>query len=90
MRDVSLPETLGRLRRIRRIGAGGFASVWLYRDDELDSFVAVKALADNWAQQLDVRERFLKEARLLRAADSAHVVQVHDLGETEDGTRHPP
>ena len=33
-----------------RLGAGGFASVWLYHDDELDSPVAVKALADNWAQ----------------------------------------
>jgi eukaryotic-like serine/threonine-protein kinase len=82
---VSLPERLGRLRRVRQIGAGGFATVWLYRDDELRSDVAVKALADNWAQRLDVRERFLEEARILRAADSDHVVRVHDIGET-DGT----
>ena len=70
---------------MRQLGAGGFATVWLYRDDELRSDVAVKALADNWAQRLDVRERFLKEARILRAADSDHVVRVHDLGES-DGT----
>jgi serine/threonine protein kinase len=82
---VSLPERLGRLRRVDRLGVGGFATVWLYRDDELRSDVAVKALADNWAQRLDIRERFLEEARMLRRADSDHVVRVYDIGE-EDGT----
>jgi serine/threonine protein kinase len=62
---------------------GGFASVWLYRDDELQSDVAVKALADNWAQRLDIRDRFLQEARILRRADSDYVVRVYDVGEVE-------
>ena len=68
-----------------RIGVGGFATVWLYHDHELESDVAVKALADNWAQRFDIRERFLEEARILRRADSDHVVRVYDLGEV-DGT----
>jgi len=80
---VSLPARLGRLERVERIGVGGFATVWLYHDAELDSDVAVKALADNWAQRLDVRERFLEEARILRRADSDHVVRVYDIGEVE-------
>jgi serine/threonine protein kinase len=70
---------------VDRIGVGGFATVWLYHDDELDSDVAVKALADNWAQRFDIRERFLEEARILRRADSDHVVRVYDIGEA-DGT----
>jgi len=82
---VSLPERLGRLTRVERLGVGGFASVWLYRDDELQSDVAVKALADNWAQRLDIRDRFLQEARILRRADSDFVVRVYDVGEA-DGT----
>ncbi len=82
---MSLPARLGRLRQVDRLGVGGFASVWLYRDDELESDVAVKALADNWAQRLDVRDRFLREARILRRADSDHVVRVYDVGEV-DGT----
>lgn len=80
---MSLPERLGRLQRSERIGVGGFATVWLYRDTELHSDVAVKALADNWAQRIDVRERFLEEARLLRRADSDHVVHVYDIGEVD-------
>ena len=83
---VSLPARLGRLRRIERLGAGGFATVWRYHDDELDSDVAVKALADNWSQRLDIRERFLEEARILRRADDNHVVRVYDIGETDSGT----
>ena len=87
--SVSLPERLGRLHRVDRLGVGGFSSVWLFRDDELRSDVAVKALADNWAQRIDIRERFLEEARILRAADSDHVVRVYDVGETEDEARTP-
>ncbi|MDQ3629050.1 MAG: serine/threonine protein kinase [Actinomycetota bacterium] len=83
---MSLPSRLGRLRQVSRLGVGGFASVWLYHDDELDSSVAVKALADNWCQRADVRQRFLDEARIMRRADSDHVVRVYDVGETEDGT----
>ncbi|WP_370950334.1 serine/threonine-protein kinase [Amycolatopsis sp. cg5] len=67
------------------MGAGGFASVWLARDDELGSPVAIKVLADNWASRLDVRERFLAEARLLRQADSERVLRVLDIGELPDG-----
>ncbi|MFZ2015939.1 MAG: serine/threonine-protein kinase [Nocardioides sp.] len=80
---MTLPSRLGRLRQVERVGVGGFASVWRYRDDELESDVAVKALADNWAQRLDIRDRFLQEARILRRADSDHVVRVYDLGEVE-------
>jgi hypothetical protein len=44
---------------VDRLGVGGFATVWLYRDEELRSQVAFTALAEKWAQRLDVRERFL-------------------------------
>ena len=82
---MSAPETLGRLRRQERLGAGGFATVWRYHDLELDSDVAVKTLADNWASRMDIRERFLEEARMLRRADADNVVRVYDIGETDAG-----
>lgn len=77
-------ERIGRYRLERRLGAGAFGVVWLAHDDDLDAPVAVKVLADNWAQRLDIRERFLSEARLLRRADSNRVVQVFDIGELPD------
>lgn len=79
------PGSIGRFAVRRRLGAGGFASVWLAHDPELDAPVAVKVLADNWAGQEDVRRRFVDEARLLRRVDSDHVVRVYDIGTTEAG-----
>ncbi|TDT33245.1 serine/threonine-protein kinase [Naumannella halotolerans] len=79
-----MPEQIGRLQRLRRIGVGGFATVWLYHDPDLDSPVALKALADNWAQRDDVRERFLTEARILRKAENEHIVRVYDIGEINE------
>ena len=69
----------------RRIGAGAFATVWLAYDEHLDSPVAIKVLADNWTEDLHVRQRFLEEGRFLRKVESAHVVTVYDAGELADG-----
>ncbi|WLW49983.1 serine/threonine-protein kinase [Streptomyces sp. YU58] len=78
-------ERIGRYRLERRLGSGAFGTVWLAHDDVLRAPVAVKVLADNWSARLDVRERFLSEARMLRRAGSDRVVQVYDIGELPDG-----
>ncbi|MFG1689557.1 serine/threonine-protein kinase [Nonomuraea sp. NPDC049269] len=77
-------DAIGRYPVERVLGSGAFASVWLGRDDRLDSYVAIKVLADNWSAEPAVRERFVKEARLLRQADSPRIVQVYDIGELPD------
>ncbi|GAB3987701.1 hypothetical protein GCM10029978_107530 [Actinoallomurus acanthiterrae] len=58
--------------------------MWLARDELLDALVAVKVLAGGLIDDLDVRSRFLEEARILRRADSERLVRVHDIGELED------
>ncbi|MFF8726732.1 serine/threonine-protein kinase [Streptomyces sp. NPDC015171] len=78
-------ERIGRHRLERPLGSGAFATVWLAHDPELQAPVAVKVLAENWAHRLDIRERFLSEARLLRRAGSGRLVQVYDIGELPDG-----
>lgn len=82
---MPVSELIGRYRPSRRIGAGGFAVVWLAHDESLHAEVAVKVMADNWSDRLDLRERFLQEARLLRQASSYRIVQVFDIGELDDG-----
>ena len=64
-------------------GFGAFATVWRAWDTQLDIAVAVKVLAENWANHADVRERFLDEARLLRRIDDPRVIRVHDVGTHE-------
>lgn len=68
----------------RRIGSGAFATVWLAYDEHLDSPVAIKVLADNWTDDLHIRQRFLEEGRFLRKVESPHVVTVYDAGELSD------
>lgn len=80
-----MPHRLGRYAVQRRIGSGGFATVWLAYDEQLDSPVAVKVLADNWSGDAHVRQRFLEEGRYLRRVESPHVVTVYDAGELDDG-----
>ena len=80
-----MPARLGRYAVRRRIGAGAFATVWLAYDEQLDSAVAIKVLAENWSEDLAVRQRFLEEGRFLRKVESPHVVTVYDAGELDDG-----
>ena len=68
-----------------RLGSGGFAVVWLAHDESLDTDIAIKVMAENWADRMDLRERFLMEARMLRRAASNRIVQVFDIGELPDG-----
>ena len=82
---MSTPAQIGRYRLIRRIGAGAFATVWLGHDPQFDVAVAIKVLADNWAADPGIRERFLSEARFLRRIKDRRVVHVYDIGTLEDG-----
>jgi len=73
-------RTIGRYRVEDVLGRGAFASVYLGHDDELEVAVAIKLLADNWAADPEVSERFLAEARLLRRIADPRVVRVYDVG----------
>lgn len=77
-------DTIGRYRLESRLGSGSFASVWHGYDPELDVPVAIKVLAEHWSDNLEVRERFLTEARLLRKVRDQRIVRVHDIGTTGD------
>ena len=80
------PDTVvGRYRLLRRLGSGSFATVWLGRDDDLDVAVAVKVLSPQWADDVDVRQRFVTEARLMRRIRDVRITHVYDIGQLEDG-----
>jgi serine/threonine protein kinase len=76
---------IGRFEVQRPLGSGSFATVWLARDEDLDAWVAIKLLAENWSFDEDARGRFLEEARALRRLDSDRIVRVYDIGSLSDG-----
>ncbi|GLZ34481.1 serine/threonine protein kinase [Lentzea sp. NBRC 105346] len=72
----------GRFRRVKQIGSGGFGTVWLAVDEQLDRTVAVKLAhaPDNEAEQ-----RMLREARALAAVRHPNCVRVYDIVQDPDG-----
>ncbi len=80
-----LPERISRYQVRTVLGVGGFGIVVCAFDEALDAQVAVKVLAHEHAQDPVTRERFVREAQLLRRVHSAHVIAVHDIGELDDG-----
>ena len=83
--EVANPHRIGKYLAEKALGAGSFATVWLAFDELLEVQVAIKVLADNWARNVDIRRRFIEEARLLRRIDHDRVVRVHDVDELPDG-----
>jgi eukaryotic-like serine/threonine-protein kinase len=81
---VSVQTVGGRYAVEKTLGGGGMAVVYLAHDAELGRPVAVKVLADNLADDPELRARFVREARLAARLSHPNVVRVYDAGE-EDG-----
>jgi eukaryotic-like serine/threonine-protein kinase len=75
----------GKYRLVRLLGKGGMGSVWLAEHTTLKNQVAVKLIDSELGKMEQPRARFLREAQLAARIKSAHVVQIHDHGLTDDG-----
>ncbi|MCB9611389.1 MAG: serine/threonine protein kinase [Sandaracinus sp.] len=83
------PERIGRYRLLAKLGAGGFATVYLARLEGaagFGRFVAIKRIHDHLASEPELVAMFLDEARVASAIDHANVCAPLDFGRTEDGT----
>ncbi len=74
----------GRYRLGERLGHGGMGEVFAAQDLRLEREVALKLLRADLAEQDDMRERVVAEARLAARLTHPHVVGVLDTGE-QDG-----
>jgi eukaryotic-like serine/threonine-protein kinase len=72
-----------RYRRVRLLGQGGMATVELAHDTELDRPVALKRLAQDLAVNDELKQRFLREARLAARLAHPNIVAVYNVGEEE-------
>ena len=66
------------------IGSGGMGSVYRGSHQLLGRRVALKFLAPKLAQDESSRTRFLREARAVNRVQHEHIIDVSDVGETED------
>ena len=75
---------IGRYEIQRRLGVGGMGALYLARDPGLDRLVAIKLLKDDFQDDPELRERFIREARSVARLRHPNIVVVHDVGE-DDG-----
>ena len=75
---------IGRYEIQRRLGVGGMGALYLARDPGLDRLVAIKLLKDDFQDDPELRERFVREARSVARLRHPNIVIVHDVGE-DDG-----
>jgi eukaryotic-like serine/threonine-protein kinase len=71
----------GHYSFVRELGRGGMGVVYLAREVELDRLVALKVLPPSLAEQRELRDRFLREARLAASLSHPHIVPIHRVGE---------
>lgn len=76
-------QLAGRYTLIRRLGTGGMSDVWLARDDQAGSMVALKVLAARFAAEPAYRERLKKEWQLGLRMMHANIVRVFEFHDGE-------
>jgi formylglycine-generating enzyme required for sulfatase activity/tRNA A-37 threonylcarbamoyl transferase component Bud32 len=67
-----------------RLGAGGFAVVYLVRDVHLKRKLAVKVLSPDVITSHSVLERFRREAETVAQLSHPHIVKLHFIGQKDD------
>src|SRR6476620_23086 len=81
---IDLQDALaGEYSLERELGRGGMGIVYLAREVQLDRLVAIKVLPEALAERPDVRERFLREARMAASLSHPHVVPIYRVGESK-------
>src|ERR671919_2706947 len=72
-----------RYRIVRKLGAGGMATVYLAEDQDLGRGVAIKILNERHANDEQFVERFRREAKNAAGLSHQNIVSVFDRGEAE-------
>src|ERR1700740_1775669 len=75
----------GRYRLETRLGEGGMGVVYRARHVLIDRTVALKLIRPELWGESHMRAWMLREARAANRVDHAHIIDIHDIGETEEG-----
>ncbi|RLB66194.1 MAG: hypothetical protein DRI90_00060, partial [Deltaproteobacteria bacterium] len=83
--DLSGTILEGKYRLVRLLGVGGMGSVYEAEHTLISRRVAVKLLLPQLADVPEMAERFLREARSASEIDHPNIIEVYDVGRSDEG-----
>jgi serine/threonine-protein kinase len=77
------PTKIGKYDVEERVGEGAMGVVYRALDPILKRRVAIKVMSEAFAQNDDLRERFLREAQAAGSLQHPNVITIYDFGEVD-------
>ena len=73
----------GRYSILHEAGRGGMGVVYVAREVHLDRVVAIKLLPPERAQRRELRDRFVREARIAAKLSHPHIIPIHAVDQID-------
>jgi len=75
----------GKYRLNQLLGSGGMAEVWSATNTFTERQLAIKFMNMQVAKTPEAAARFLKEAKVSARINHPNIIEIHDVGQTDDG-----
>lgn len=75
----------GKYRLNQLLGSGGMADVWSATNTFTERQIAIKFMSPAVAKTPEAAARFLKEAKVSARINHPNIIDIHDVGQTEEG-----
>ncbi len=83
--DIIGTTLAGRYLVKRQVGQGGMGAVYEATHTLIGKRVAVKVLLEKYAEREQIVARLKKEAQLASSIGNEHIIDINDIGNTDDG-----
>ncbi|MFC1849305.1 serine/threonine protein kinase [candidate division CSSED10-310 bacterium] len=74
-------DHIGKYKIVEIIGEGGMGTVYKAIDTVIQRNVAIKIMAPDQMHDATVKERFMREARVIGQLQHPNIITIHDIGE---------
>ena len=81
----SVPSKVGAYKIVRLLGKGGMGNVYEAVNEQIQRRAAIKVLHPHFAENPQVVQRFLNEARAVNIVKHRCLVDVYEFGQLDDG-----